>query len=151
LEVMGNRRLSPEMAKLKGADKLNPSRYPELQEKPQGEGGDAAASPPALADPLGDPPADMKEAKKKIWNELKLQAPAGTLTVSDRVLMEMAVDTLHQIRTENLPPKAYAMVAGRLASMLSEMGMTPAARQKLVPAAPPKPQDDNPFAGYKRH
>jgi hypothetical protein len=96
---------------------------------------------PAAAGDLGQPPSDWTPAQKALWWEVVNSAPAGVLTGSDRLLVELAVRNLAQVRA------AAEITAAQSAEMrrcLGEMGMTPSERSRL---SAPQPGASNPFAG----
>jgi len=79
-----------------------------------------------------------------IWSELCSLAPAGILTASDRLALEIVCRTVAEVRASG---KALSINAlGALILTLSRFGLTPSGRQSLdAPAPPPAP---NRFAKY---
>ena len=127
---MPRQRLTNEAAALKGADRKDPQRFRHRKKAPKSDL------------PLGDSPEHLSAGAKLAWFELSSYAIAGTLTGSDRVMLEAASNLLAEYRTN--PVDFTAAKLGRLFQALSSFGMTPVDRQKL--GATEKDPDANPFA-----
>ena len=90
--------------------------------------------------PLGDAPDDWTDAAREIWAEVADLAPAGVLQRSDRILVELTVRNLAQLRSE---AKVLQSASAELRHCLSECGMTPSERSRLMAT---KGRASNPFA-----
>jgi hypothetical protein len=99
---------------------------------------------PEPAGPLGDPPASWTGEQCAIWHEVVNAAPAGVLTGSDRLLVELTARNVAQVRTVSEVTPAQS---AELRRCLGEMGMTPSERGRLVVH---KPDPDNPFLALLR-
>ena len=109
-------RKSSKVLKLNGAYDKNPNR--ENHNEPDGNG----AFPK-------NPPESFNELEKQYWHELVAMVPAGVLTGSDGLAIELLTKLVYEFRTnyEEMP-------AARLTRMSAEMGrlgLTPADRTKL--------------------
>lgn len=98
---------------------------------------------PATTGPIGDPPPSMPEEMHAIWYELAHAAPTGILRNRDRLVLELAVRTLHHMRTV---PKFRPGVVSALLRCLIAMGMTPADASRVAGNPESAP---NPFAKFK--
>jgi hypothetical protein len=96
---------------------------------------------PAGAGDLGTPPKDWTADQKLLWWEVANSAPAGVLTGSDRLLVELAVRNLANIRAAG--GEITAAQSAEMRRCLGEMGMTPSERSRL---SAPGGKSDNPFA-----
>ena len=84
---------------------------------------------PETAGPLGNPPESWTPAQAAIWDELVANVPRGILTRSDRLLVEIAARLLGQIRGN---ADVNAAVIMQFRACLSEMGMAPGSRTRLL-------------------
>lgn len=114
---------------LNGAYKKDPQRRPENEPQPSG--------------PLGEPPKYFTKRRKDIWREIELNAAEGVLTISDRLAVEMLTNLVYKQRYAADDFKASD--GALLAKMLSQLGMTPADRSKIVV---PKKPEVNPFSDF---
>jgi len=77
-----------------------------------------------------DPPEILNETEKEYWHELVAMVPAGVLTGSDVLAIELLTKLVFEFRTN------YSeMPSARLSRMSAEMGrlgLTPADRTKLA-------------------
>lgn len=80
---------------------------------------------------LGDAPEHWSDASKALWDEIAFSAPVGVLTASDRLLVEVTVRNIAQMRAT---PEMQVAQSGELRRCLSEIGMTPSSRRKLAAA-----------------
>jgi hypothetical protein len=96
---------------------------------------------PEAAGELGGPPAGWNAEQKALWWEVVNAAPKGVLTGSDRVLVELAVRNLANLRAAG--PEMTAAQSAEMRRCLGEMGMTPSERARLTVS---KPETGNPFA-----
>lgn len=119
-----------EIAKLKGADKINPQRYRDAPTvNPMG---------------IGQPPEHMKQGAKVIWFEILGIMPPGVITASERIALETLSNILLEYRAD--PFGFSAMKHAVIDRKLSELGLTPASRRKIsVPSTKPK---ENSFAEF---
>ena len=104
-----------ELAELKGADKKNPQRY--------------TTTIPKSALPLGDPPVYMDEAGQACWFEISTLCIPGTMTGSDRFMLEIASNLLAEYRES--PREFKAMKYTHLVGVLARFGLSPSDRNKL--------------------
>jgi hypothetical protein len=93
---------------------------------------------PQHRDPLGDPPTGWTPEQRALWHEVANAAPPGVLNRSDRLLVELTARLVGEVRGGNLT----AAIATQLRTSLSELGMTPTARERLSKS---DDDDDNPF------
>ena len=127
---MPRQRLTTEMAALKGADRKDPGRFVARKKSPKN---------PL---PLGAAPKHLTPEAAAAWFELSSYAIPGTITASDRVMLESASNLLAEYRLN--PVEFSAARLGRLFQALSSFGMTPIDRQKLGPVG--KDPEANPFS-----
>jgi len=106
-----------EVAKLKGATRKNPQRYPK-GEVPKSTYG------------IGKPPAGFDAEEKKAWNEIVNNSAAGVLCATDRHWLEITAELLAAWRKKKKNGFDNSKLS-RLTSMLGDMGMNPVARQRL--------------------
>jgi phage terminase small subunit len=80
---------------------------------------------------LGEPPPHLDAKQRVTWAEIERIAPEGVLTHADRLIVEIAAVLLARFRRcgELMP----IVEVTRLQSILGELGLTPAARSKVVP------------------
>jgi hypothetical protein len=90
--------------------------------------------------PVGRPPVHLTAAEEAVWAELVRTAHPGLLTRSDRLTMEIAAKLIVRMRTED----TKISETNALLSVLSRLGMNPAARLRMslqplgLPAKPSK-------------
>ncbi|MFH5927141.1 hypothetical protein [Roseomonas xinghualingensis] len=96
---------------------------------------------PQAAGELGSPPPGWTADQKALWWEVVNSAPAGVLTGSDRLLVELAVRNLANVRSAGT--ELTAAQSAEMRRCLGEMGMTPSERARLVA---PSGKNENPFA-----
>lgn len=101
-------------------------------------GGRAIKAEPKSAD-LGPPPSWFTPAQAEVWHELITAAPDGVIKESDRVILELTVRLVIDVRTY---PTVQAAVATQLRQCLGELGMSPSARARLSVGGEKK---SNPF------
>lgn|SRR5210317_1780154 len=116
-----------EIAKLKGAHKVNPERY--RNEVPKSDL------------PLGEPPDHMTDDAKDCWMELSFYQIPGVNTGADRVLMETLSNLLAEYR--RAPTEMPTNRISQMINCMARFGMSPSDRTKLGQPLKPK---DNPFA-----
>lgn len=104
-----------------------PDRHGPLATKPVGSGD------------IGRPPRGFDADQRRAWRDIVQGAPAGVLTGSDRVTVELAARTLALVRTGDPSTVKAAMVA-QLVSLLGRLGMTPCDRARLNLPAPAQPK-----------
>lgn len=104
-----------ELAKLKGADRKDPQRYP--------------PTVPKNTSKLGAPPRHLKPKARAAWLELEKMALPGVLTAAERIIIEIGANLLSEYREEpaDFRPGKYTHLIG----ILARLGMTPTDRQKL--------------------
>lgn len=134
---MARLKLTPEMAKLKGADKKNPKRYKN--------------PPPRSPYGLGDPPKYLSADAQAIWAEIEQEAPPGCITRSERKMMEMLCQEYAAYREHQRHPKRGVFALGRsdqLIKMLGRLGMSPQDRQRLGVTKSDKPSNADDFSDF---
>ena|ERR1700693_1512501 len=99
---------------------------------------DARAGEPVVTKKLGSPPKTFTGEQKKIWREFAKIVPAGVATYADRWAVEIVVCAMAKLRAGNIS----GAETGRLTSLLSRFGLTPADRSRVVATLAPKPDDD---------
>ena len=109
---------------LSGATAKNPQRFSDRVSEPGSNG------------PIGDPPSAFNNARKALWDEVVDLVPDGVLQKSDRVIVELVVMLLHELRTGDLNIAGIAQLRQALASL----GCTPADRSRV--SAPPEQKVD---------
>jgi hypothetical protein len=116
-----------ELARLKGADKANPSRIP--------------TNVPKSEQPLGEPPDHIQkdEVAAKFWADTVLASPKGVLTGADREMLTIACELVsarrkYGIGGENGVPIA---VVNATISILARFGLSPSDRRSLGTNEPP--------------
>jgi hypothetical protein len=110
---------------LQGTFKRNPER--------------ARPSEPVPTAGIGPAPAHLDEAQALAWDEIVRVSPPGVLFNSDRLVLEIAAVLFTQFRNN---PDFPITGIGRLQSLLSSLGMTPADRSKI---SVPKGKSKNPY------
>ncbi len=125
---MGRPRQAAQIIKLKGAHKVNPGRYKNLDNEPQ------------PTKPLGKMPGYFNEDEAACWNELVEMTPAGVLFNADRWVVETACRLMAKFRQDWLSGAEFS----QLVALMSRMGLSPADRSKIKVE---KPKEDNPFDG----
>jgi hypothetical protein len=110
---------------LSGATAKNPQRFTDRVNEPGPNG------------PIGEPPIGFNKARKDLWDEVVGLVPEGVLQKSDRVIVELVVMILHELRTGELNIAGIAQLRQALASL----GCTPADRSR-VSAAPEQKVDE---------
>ena len=125
-----------ELAKLKGADKVNPGRY--------------RKNIPKSKLPLGNPPDHLSDAAAECWFELSALALPGVLTGADRIVLEVASNYLAAYRTAWATPiedgrRVCPFPSNHMAHLrgaMAEMGFSPSSRTKLGVESPKDDDDD---------
>ena len=88
--------------------------------------------------PIGNAPSSFNLEHRDVWIEFVTSAPPGVLSASERILVEMIVRLIVEIRTcDEVKPALF----GKLDTLIGKCGMTPADRQR-VGVAPPKDAND---------
>lgn len=125
------RALTPEEARIKGADKKNPARYRKDYVAPTG--------------PLGDAPLHMSAGAKAVWFELSSYAPPGLLMAADRFSLEALCELYAEFRED--PREFQSARYSVMMSGLGKLGCTPVDRLRL---ATPKAKEEkaDPFADF---
>jgi hypothetical protein len=119
---MGTRRKSPAVLELAGAYRKNPARKPGPGSIPQ---------PPGE---LGDPPPELTGDEQRAWREIAADAPPGTLTGADRMLVELASRLMAKARDGTAKTSHYSQLRGCLTSL----GLSPVDRARVSVAPKPK-------------
>lgn len=122
---MARPRTPSNVLELRGSFAKNPQRKRKGEPKPTGEVGSYS---------LG------AIEKEKIWNELVSSCPPNVLTNSDRLALEIAVEYMHQFRTN--PFGCPSERVKTLINLLARFGMTPSDRAKLSLPEKEKESDD---------
>ena len=125
---MPNPRTPTALLAINGGLSKNPGRYADRVNEPQSNG------------EIGQAPAAFSKAKKALWAEVIDLVPDGVLAKSDRLIVELIVELMHDLRTGNSNVASIAQLRMSLASL----GMTPADRSR-VSAPPPQTVDELEF------
>jgi len=104
----------------------NPGHRPINQNEPQPKVG------------LGEPPAELDAAHRKIWRELSRSMPEGVFTVADRFLVEQACRLIVRMRSDSISLSQNAQLTG----ILGRLGMSPCDRSKVNAVAPKEQKQD---------
>ena len=125
------------LAKLKGADKHNPSRYKSRAKEPKPRQG------------IGQCPARLGDAAAAVWAEIESEIAAGVLTWQDR----RAFGLLCQLFAEfDAAPSDFPGVKlGMVNSLLGQFGMTPSSRTRIRVVNDDPEVEANPFAEFANH
>lgn len=94
---------------------------------------------------IGPAPEYFCQVQRDIWDEIVGQMYPGVLGEADRLALEIMVTLVYRFRWANgetIQPLMGAELA-RLTSLLSQFGMTPSDRTKIVV---PKGEKKNPFS-----
>ncbi len=85
----------------------------------------------AEAEPLGPCPSYFadNEIARAVWAEVVDLLPAGTATRSDRIMVELAVRLVLQMRTQG---GFNAAIAAQLRCTLSELALSSASRARIM-------------------
>jgi len=124
---MGKQRKPAKVLELSGAYKKNPNR--ENKNEPDGNG--------SFPD---SPPDHLDEMQKRHWLEIKSLVPAGVLTGSDTLAVEILAVLLTQFR-EDYEGFTTAKL-NRLSLEMGRLGLAPSDRVKLSVSKP----SENKFA-----
>ena len=118
---MGRPRKSTATLRANGAFLMNPQRE------------HARSLEPIPDEDLGEPPANMENQEKMIWQELVDLLPPGVATNMDRPSFELMVGLLAQYRHQRGTMKAveYSLLVG----LFGRYGMTPADRSRVQTAS----------------
>jgi phage terminase small subunit len=92
---------------------------------------------------IGPAPDRFCDVEKKIWDEFVDIMYTGVLGEADRLSLEIAVSLFYRFRhgvhyfpnetrKDDVPTGLTAAELSRLCGLLSEFGMTPSSRQKIV-------------------
>ena len=92
------------------------------------------AAVPHVIRPVGKAPPHLSSAERSVWAELVRGAPAGLLTRSDRLILEVLSRLVVRMRTSD--PKTSELNC--VVNVLSKMGLTPVDRNKLNLEAEPE-------------
>jgi hypothetical protein len=79
--------------------------------------------------PLGSAPRNWLPEMKAVWDEIADETIPGLLTKVDRPAFALLVRLIHESREE---PKLTAQLANTIRNCLTEFGMTPAARARML-------------------
>ena len=92
---------------------------------------------------IGPAPKSMPECKRMIWDEIVSIMYKGVLGEADRLSLEIMTDLMYRFRLAPIDePGLTGAELARLTGLLSEFGMTPSSRTKIVV---PKAVKQNPF------
>jgi|SRR5579859_87678 len=123
---MARPRKPTEVLKLTGAFRKDPQRRA------------ARSSEPSGGSPVGEPPEYFGDDLIDLWRELVGISPAGVLTQADRWTVEVACRMMRMLRSGIFG----AAEVNTLIRCLSQMGMTPADRSKIVIPKQVEAQDE---------
>lgn len=99
-------------------------------------------SEPKPNGPLGPAPKHFDKAKKAIWRELSVTAPAHVLCAADRWTVEVLCTLMHKLRTGEISTGETS----QLTILLGKLAMTPADRSKVSIA--PETTHDDPWSTF---
>ena len=99
---------------------------------------------PQVAEPLGDAPADWPVKGKVLWHEIANQVPAGVATKADRIVFELFVRLVAEIRGD--PSAITPALASQIRACAGCFGLTPADRARL--SVPPERRSDDPAGEF---
>ena len=94
---------------------------------------------PRVDEPLGDPPADWPAKGKVLWHEIANQVPAGVATKADRIVFEVLIRLVAEVRAD--PAAITPALASQIRACAGCFGLTPADRARLSVPPPRKPDD----------
>ena len=121
-----------EIVKLEGRERENPRRYKSR-----------AVAPKSDTD-IGECPARLNPEVRAVWQEITQSIPAGVLTATERIALEILCELVAEHRAD---PRAFqAAKHAQLVSLLGRFGLTPADRVRLVPAK--EQTKKNPFLEF---
>ena len=96
---------------------------------------------PIVTNPFPDsPPLFLSDQEKACWNEVVSLAPAGVLTASDPLIVEVIARLLAEYR--ELGPEMLITKVTRLCQEMAKIGLTPSGRAGL---SVEKPKEANKF------
>lgn len=113
---------------INGSAKHNPDRHREDHLIPDDVG------------PLGDPPENLDEHLKCIWEEIVHQVHPDIIQQSDRLTLEQFCRVVHEIRTGD---KFVSAQHQRYQAYAAMFGMSPADRQRVKIKEKPKGGKDD--------
>lgn len=123
-----------EIIKLEGRERENPRRYKSRAIAPKSE------------QDIGECPARLNPDVRAVWLEIVQSIPAGVLTATERIALEVLAELVAEHRAN--PREFQASKHAQLISYLGRFGLTPADRVRLVPIKDePK---NNPFMEFAR-
>ena len=94
---------------------------------------------PQVAEPLGDAPADWNPKGKILWHEIANIIPAGVATRADRIVFEVLVRLVAEVRADS--SAMSPALASQIRACAGCFGLTPADRARLSVPPPRKPDD----------
>jgi phage terminase small subunit len=118
------------LRELKGMDKKNPSRRNDEE--------------PEVVNGIGEAPNHFDEGHQKIWDEIVGISYQGVLGDADRMSLEVMCKLMFRFRwgsaeEDSTTNPLSGVELNKLCSLLSEFGMTPSSRSKIVvPKQKPK-------------
>ena len=86
--------------------------------------------------PVGPPPKHLPAEERRIWTEVAKTAPENTLTVSDRIALEVVVKLTAKLRSNVAKPAEISQLMGAL----GRLSLTPVDRNKT--GAGPVPEKE---------
>ena len=113
---MGRPKTPTNVLELRGAFKKDPQRKRDLE--PEGNSSFSK-----------EPPKHLSASQKKIWKEIILLIPAGVLTGSDLIHVEIVTCLLTEFRESNGSIDTARIT--RLTSEMGKLGLNPSARAGL--------------------
>ena len=118
--------------KLSGSQSKHPDRLKAREREPK-------------PDPtLGNVPRGLTDKQKKLWAEIVDQIPPCVATKSDRMVVETVVRMVEKMRDGTASSSNYST----LMRGLSQLGMTPADRSKIIVSQPAEDTAADPFAEF---
>jgi hypothetical protein len=132
---MGRTRQTTDLLVLKGIKKKAIGKFEAMRGKE-----------PAPRGPLGMPPAEMPEKVQAAWMEIVELSHRGTLSDSDRLVVEELSYLLVRCRAKQF--EVSPAILSRFEQCLGKLGMTPADRSRVQ--VDKSRLDENPFGKFSR-
>ena len=92
----------------------------------------ARENEPIVYEPAGGPPDNFTDDQKKAWTDIQSRCPAGVMTKSDEIALEIAAGLLARHRLMPLTGTDLS----QLNQLIGKFGMTPSERSKVTVSVP---------------
>jgi phage terminase small subunit len=113
--------ISREIAAIQGSLRKNPNNWGDL----------------VNTNDVGEPPEYLTEDVKEVWEELVSNALPGSLTASDRIILEVTCTLLWRFRA-TLGGALKSAEVSLLMRNLQRLGLTPTDRSRVAAPSPTK-------------